>query len=1068
MTRSKNLIRWEKTKEIFDAALALPEQERQAYLFESTAGDSDLRADVEELLAADAEAGGFLDSPWAVEPQPVVEQLPHFHPGDMISSRFRVMRLLGNGGMGQVYQAYDSELGVSVALKTIRPEIATNPEIVARFRQEVRLARRITHPNVCRTFDMQRDAAIVDPATGRSLEITYLTMEYLEGESLREALKRKGRLSVDEALDIARQIALALTAAHETGVVHRDVKPANVMIVPRLEGCRVVVTDFGLARLDALGEAGELSAISQTGRVVGTLAYMAPEQLEGGQATAASDIYAFGLVLYEMVTGSKAFPENGPLGGVWKRLAGPPPSPRALVPELSEAWVGTILRCLQVKPQDRFPSVSALIAQLVGSSTLSIHPSRIVQGYASSEKASLWHTRRWWIVGICVILVCVSLFVFRSRLHSTGPDAKVAPGAMVFLAGVQNDTGERSLDNLEELLRGQLVQSVQFNLLDRGTVADMLQLMTRNPGTSIDDRTAREIALRSGAMRIVRGTVSASGKQHTLQIRIEEPDSQPDRARHTWKKEWSWEAGSSGPEKGEIPESLLEAVRDAGAWVRSQAGEAANDLARLDAPPQDVTTSSWDALAEYTHAEELASRGKDDDAIASLKNAVQLDPQFALAYARIGDILVSQEHAVDGYEAYSRSLSAGMARRLSRRERDRIKGMYALDSGDLQAADVAFRDYIAYYENDPLGWAYRVYPLEMLGRTDEALAALHRDLELRPEWKFALTETVKVLLLAQRYDEAQQALDHVRHAGFVDDAAELDGSLQFLLGHYDKAESSFVLLSHAKDQELRWRSFRLRARLAAERGDASTALRLLQEGASTAGRDSQISRLLDRAAIHVRVADNAALLLDVKQALSLQPSQQNVIAISSLLGEAFTKASAGSQSLLRQQLNTLPNALPKQDAGVISELARLRVDGEIRLAGGDWKEALDSFRRAANLDAPAGSRGYLGRVLAIAASHQGDVAATRQMNLEAMQAYAAVALRPGFIWQDPIVHAPGFYADQLEQFLRLASQTESLSPELRSPAQSLRRLRSESVATVPGLRKYLEVDVSYAGEPKPH
>src|SRR5271157_2523092 len=346
---------WETVKEIFHAALEVPESARDAFIRTASKGDPAVYSGVNSLFQADQEAGDFLEVALATSIRPELSQpaLPPFQPGDTLCHRFRIIRPVGEGGMGYVFEAWDEELGARVALKAIRPEIANHPESLERFRREVRLALKITHPNVCRTFDIERETRVIDPATGATQEVFFLTMEFLEGETLAARLARAGPLALEDALAISRQAADALASAHELGIVHRDIKPANVMLVSPASGSpaipltipdqlRAVITDFGLARQDPVLKTTDHSTVSRSGFPLGTLAYMAPEQLEGGQISPATDIYAFGLVLFEMVTGQRVFPSSNPLTGLTQRLTGPPPSPRSLVPGLPDAWCRAI------------------------------------------------------------------------------------------------------------------------------------------------------------------------------------------------------------------------------------------------------------------------------------------------------------------------------------------------------------------------------------------------------------------------------------------------------------------------------------------------------------------------------------------------------------------------------------------------------------------------------------------------------------------------------------------------------------------------------------------------------
>jgi tetratricopeptide (TPR) repeat protein/tRNA A-37 threonylcarbamoyl transferase component Bud32 len=299
---------------------------------------------------------GFLDRrPWA----PSASAPPVFAAGQIVSGRYRIIRFLSRGGMGEVYEAEDLELKERVALKTLLPEIAADGRMINRFKQEIQLSRKISHRNVCRVFDLARH-----PADSSSLEIVFfLTMEFLAGETLADKLEREGRLSPDAALPLLEQMAEALDAAHRAGVIHRDFKPSNVMLVPCPEGLRAVVTDFGLAR--SFVPTGDTTA-TQTGTLMGTLDYMAPELLSGGAASISSDIYALGTVAYQMVTGSLPFASGTPLAGAILRSKAAAPSPRSLAPDLDAAWEQAILRALEADPTRRFSRASDFLKAIHG------------------------------------------------------------------------------------------------------------------------------------------------------------------------------------------------------------------------------------------------------------------------------------------------------------------------------------------------------------------------------------------------------------------------------------------------------------------------------------------------------------------------------------------------------------------------------------------------------------------------------------------------------------------------------------------------------------------------------
>nr|WP_228530945.1 MULTISPECIES: serine/threonine-protein kinase [Myxococcaceae] len=298
----------------------------------------------------------------ATRERPPDPALAVFAVGEEVAGRYRILSRVARGGMGEVYEALDLELQDTVALKVILPmEAAEADGAVERFRREVQLARRVTHPNVCRIFDV----GLSRPRGGGAAR-PFLTMEFLRGETLDDLLRREGQVSTQDALPLVRQMVAGLSAAHAAGVIHRDLKASNVLLVLEPDGqdaLRVVLTDFGLAR--SL-HARDTSSVSRTGDLIGTPAYMAPEQLEGGPITPATDLYALGIVLYELLTGARPFRETSALATAMRRLRQPPPSPRRYVPGLDRRWEHAVLRLLERDPARRFQSGHALLRALEG------------------------------------------------------------------------------------------------------------------------------------------------------------------------------------------------------------------------------------------------------------------------------------------------------------------------------------------------------------------------------------------------------------------------------------------------------------------------------------------------------------------------------------------------------------------------------------------------------------------------------------------------------------------------------------------------------------------------------
>ena len=358
---------WENVKALFEMALEKTSAERTSFL--ATAGqDSAVRLEVERLLAHHVESGGFL-SKAAVSGKSsssAPAQSQSFFPQELVAERFRITRFLARGGMGEVYEAEDMELHERVALKSIRSELLDDGKTLDRFKREVYLARKVTHPNVCRIFDLFRQPAITAGGVSRS-PVMFVAMELLEGETLAEFLRRQPRLRVGEARPIALQIAAGLGAAHAAGVLHRDFKPGNVLLVRRAKGVRAVITDFGIA-LRSTKESNPGAPVTGTGDVLGTPAYMSPEQVEGKDLTSASDVYSLGLVLYQMVTGIRAFDDATPLSMAVRRIKEDPVPPRTLVPDLDRRWESVILKCLAREPGARFQSGDEVAEALRGES----------------------------------------------------------------------------------------------------------------------------------------------------------------------------------------------------------------------------------------------------------------------------------------------------------------------------------------------------------------------------------------------------------------------------------------------------------------------------------------------------------------------------------------------------------------------------------------------------------------------------------------------------------------------------------------------------------------------------
>lgn len=344
---------WRRAEQHFYAALDLPSSERAAFLRDLETVDPRIADDVRRLLAADQNNDSFLQNPvWVANPGVFHSDDWSIATGAVLVGRFEVLRPLGRGGFGEVYEAFDRWLDIKVALKTLRPQESAGPAALERLKKELKAATQIQHINVCRLIDL-----FVPPA--QEAGPVFFSMELLLGETLAERIKR-GTLPEAEAAGIVHQLINGLAAAHAKGIVHRDLKPGNIMLLPEGDSFRAVIMDFGLAReAKALGE-----TLESQSAVAGTPPYIAPEQLLGKPASAQSDIHALGAVMFEMVTGRQPFEGESPFAIAAARLNGDAPSPRQHVKDLDPRWDAAILACLERDPERRPPSVFEILSFL--------------------------------------------------------------------------------------------------------------------------------------------------------------------------------------------------------------------------------------------------------------------------------------------------------------------------------------------------------------------------------------------------------------------------------------------------------------------------------------------------------------------------------------------------------------------------------------------------------------------------------------------------------------------------------------------------------------------------------
>jgi eukaryotic-like serine/threonine-protein kinase len=625
-----------------------------------------------------------------------------FQPNQLLAGRFKIIRFVARGGMGEVYEAEDEELHERVAVKTARFENQQTTHDIERFRREIQLARKVTHPNVCRTFDVFRHG--LHSADTPLTQVLIVSMEWLAGETLDKRIRGGGRFSAAEALPLVEQLCAGLGAAHRVGVVHRDFKSSNVMLVRspvgtasgakgRSETTRAVITDFGLAH--ALEYEG--GTLTRFGDIVGTPAYMAPEQIDGGEITPATDIYALGVVIYEMLTGLLPFSADTPLATAMRRLSHSAPSPRVHVPDLDPKWETVVAQCLERAPEERFASTEDVAKALRGeavSAALSAEP-------LSSASAAKWFER--WrvptaIAAIVLALAGIGVFELRHRASENALDKTkdkaqaVSSGARKSIAvlGFQNLSGRKDADSLGSILADSLwsqLDTGQVRFIPPERVDEMKQnLGMGNVANILTKDQIAAIRKFLGADIVVTGayTVTGATDHPTVQWNI-----------HLLNAEDGESLGSVAQSGTEADLNAL--VVHSGRLVRQQLGItlSAAEEARMDAS----LSSNADAMRDFSEAREKLRAFDVLAATKLLERSVEADPQFAQAHSALAESWDALGFESKAAEEAKKALDASSG--LSSEARTRATGQFYAATRDWTKAIQAYAQLWTQYRDEP-------------------------------------------------------------------------------------------------------------------------------------------------------------------------------------------------------------------------------------------------------------------------------------------------------------------------------------------------------------------------------
>ncbi len=658
--------------------------------------------------------------------------------------RYEILDLIGEGGMGRVYKARDLELDRLIALKTIRSEKSGDPETVRRFKQELVLARRITHKNVVRIYDL-----------GEANGVKFFTMELLEGDSLKAIIQRDGKIPVSRVTSMLTQMLSALEEAHTQGVIHRDLKPQNIMVSP--DGTPHIM-DFGIAR--SAGSAG----MTATGSVLGTPDYIAPEQVSGEETNAQSDLFSLGVILYEMLTGQVPYDADTPIGKVMMRLSQKPRALREINPEIPTYLERMVLKCLEVDPVLRYKSAAEVLEDLEREQVDRSWVPRARRALGR-RKASLA------VAAVLSLLFGAAAYMPYGDVKRDAPLEQGEPVKTLAILPFVNATGSEELDwmrmGLAEMLITDISQSRYVRPVPGERVFKIMKQLEIHEQSRFDEAALVSIAQLAPADSVLYGQFVQLGDSVRMDLTLRDSGS-----------------GVPTPIKVEADSSELLALVDR---ITEQVKEHL-DLSPeqlkgdTDRPIAEVATASLEALRRYQAGLALLRQDSNQAAIPLFKEATKRDPDFAMAHAKLAESYLNAGEHKQAQTAIQRVRVLAEKAPLPVAERYHIHAIIALVNEDYETAAKSYGELATLYPDDPDVRLSQARALEDLGRLPEALEAYQKVVELAPEYGAALLGLGRVQVMSGRPEEAARSSEEALKTGQFDGDPEATGLVYAILG----------------------------------------------------------------------------------------------------------------------------------------------------------------------------------------------------------------------------------------------------------------------------------------------